>query len=63
MKKIKKWALVFVPCMIMLCVGCSKEVDSFNEKIAATSDPTERGLLYVAAAIVVAAIIRGIMNK
>lgn len=46
-----KWVLLLLPIS-----GCSSYA-------AGATDPTERGLLSVSAAIVIAAIIRAIFNK
>ena len=49
--------LVYVIALTILtgCAGATGNVQA--------TDPTERGLSYVAAAIITAAVIRGIMNK
>jgi hypothetical protein len=45
-------------CVLLLLTGCAGATGNLS-----ASDPTERGLSYVAAAIVTAAIIRALFNK
>lgn len=44
------------------CAAVEQASDAITRGFGAT-DPTERGLSYVAAAIVTAAVVRGILNK
>jgi hypothetical protein len=45
----------FIFLMIISCAGATGQINA--------ADPTERGLSYVAASIVTAAVIRAIFNK
>lgn len=46
----------FQPLIFLFLGGCSSMADKID-------DPTERGLSYIASAIVVAAVIQAIFNK
>lgn len=52
--------LLAVVTMALVLTGCSGATGAAGLK---SSDPTERGLSYVAAAIVTGAVIRAICNK
>jgi hypothetical protein len=43
--------------------GLDKEIDKVSETVNAVSDPVERGLTWVAVAIVVNGILRALFNK
>jgi uncharacterized protein YcfL len=51
----------------LLLTGCGSEITQFNHEVKAMvtniNDPTERGLAYVAGAIIISSIIRGFLNK
>ena len=56
----KNRILKTVSCVaVMLCVGCSSTI---RESASSIVDPTERGLMYVATAIVIGAVLRAIFN-
>jgi hypothetical protein len=54
----KNYALGSSLLTAMLCAGCSGATGNIS-----ATDPIERGLSYVAAAIVTAAVIRALFNK
>jgi hypothetical protein len=47
-----------IPYLMFLLVGCAGATGNLS-----ASDPTERGLSYIAAAIVTAAVLRAFFNK
>ena len=49
-----------VACAMLLLVGCLKQT---HDAASSISDPTERGLMYIASALVFAAVIRAFFNK
>lgn len=49
---------LLLAALAALCAGCAGATGNVG-----ATDPTERGLSYVAAAIVTAAVIRAIFNK
>lgn len=49
-----KW----IPILVIFISGCSGATGNIS-----ATDPTERGLSYIAAAIVTAAILRALFNK
>lgn len=53
---------IIISVSFLLLSGCASHIESLNPVVDA-ADPTERGLGYVAGAIVVAAIIRAIGNE
>jgi len=60
---IKKIAITIT---ILLLTGCAEIKQSYSEFISlgmGIEDPTERGLAYVAIAIIISAVIRGFLNK
>ena len=59
MKTTHKLAAIVAICIIIaLAAGCSGATGNVS-----AADPTERGLSYVAAAIVTSALIRAVCNK
>lgn len=62
----RNWTALFTVCLIWGLVGCAeieRDIEVKQQAIMAIQDPTERGLAYIAASIIIAAIIRGIFNK
>jgi hypothetical protein len=57
-RKTKTALRIGVSALIVLLAGCSGATGNVD-----ATDPTERGLSYIAAAIVTAAVIRAFFNK
>lgn len=54
----RKWAAMYILLSLLSLTGCAGSAGNIF-----SNDPTERGLSYVASAIVTAAIIRALCNK
>lgn len=57
---------VIVGSGVLLCLmvaGCDASVSAMREQAKGITDPTERGCMYIAVALIIQAIIRGFMNK
>jgi len=54
------WMWACLP--LLLLAGCD-ELNPIKDEFLTISDPTERGLAYVATAIIIAACVRAVMNK
>jgi len=56
----RMWMWACLP--LLLLAGCD-ELNPIKDEFLTISDPTERGLAYVATAIIIAACVRAVMNK
>ena len=55
---------VIVGSGALLCLtGCDPAVSAMKDQAKGITDPTERGCMYIAVALVIQAVIRGFMNK
>ena len=58
-----KTTCIFLLSGLLWLSGCSSYCKQLHDETTSIQDPTERGLMYVAISIIIAAIIRGFMNK
>ena len=55
-----KWAVIVGSGVLLCLTGCTETI---HKAAAGIADPTERGCMYIATAIIISAIIRAFANE